>query len=142
MNEEWEPFGIRKWKKFWESFFPEVEVRFPRGLTRTPLVDVIEEKKTIKVTAELPGIDKKDIAINVLPDYVELSAEHKVEEKEKKKGYYFHERAFEKFFRRIRLPAEVIPQKTKTEYKNGILELTLTKKVPERAEKGFKISLK
>jgi HSP20 family protein len=125
--------------------FPEVEMRFPKQLVREPLIDVIDQEKTIEVMAELPGVDKKDIEVNVNEDSVSLAAEQKqeVKQEQEQKGYYFHERSFQKFYRKIPLPAEVIPEKTNAEFKAGILKLTLQKKKPVVPEKaGFKVELK
>lgn len=143
MDRIWDPFSRRTWRKFWESF-PEFEAFLPRAGVRAPLIDVLDEGKTIRVIAELPGLEKKDISVNVLEDSVEISTEKKAEVKEEKEreGYYFHERSYQKFYRKIPLPAAVIPEKTKAEYKNGILELILQKKVTTKVEKGFKPELK
>ena len=140
----WDPFRKRRIKSLFDMF-PEVEMRFPKQLVREPLIDVIDHPDSVEVLAEMPGVDKKDIDVNVNEHSVAISAEqkHEVKEEQEKKGYYFHERSFQKFYRSIPLPSEVIPEKTNAEFKAGILKLTLQKKKPVQPEtKGFKVELK
>jgi HSP20 family protein len=125
--------------------FPEVEMKFPKQLVREPLIDVIDHPDTVEVLAEMPGVDKKDIDVNVNDNSVSLTAEQKqeVKQEQEQKGYYYHERSFQKFHRHIALPAEVIPEETNAEFNAGILKLTLKKRVPAKPEdKGFKVELK
>lgn len=102
------------------------------GVTQTPYVDVVDRDKDVVVTADMPGVDKKDIKINVRGDMLEISAERKMEHEEKEKGYLRHERSYNRFYRSIRLPAPVIKEKAKASFNNGVLEVTLPK--AEKAE--------
>lgn len=141
--ELWDPF--RRLRRRWFSDFPALfDEGFPKELVREPLVDVVDRGRDIQVLVELPGIDKKDIEINVEEDSIDISAEQKQEAKEesKDKGYYFHERSYQKFCRRLPLPAEVIPDKSRAEMKNGVLEIILEKKSPTKSEKGHKVEVK
>jgi len=95
---------------------------------REPLIDVVDEKDHYKVIAEMPGIDKNDIDINVTEDALTIRAEIKSEKKKEEKGYFYRERRYGSFQRSLTLPGEVIPEKTTAEYKNGILEIKLKKK--------------
>lgn len=111
---------------------------------REPLIDIVDKDDALEITAELPGVDKKDIKINVLEDSVALKAESKteIEKKQEKKGYYFHERSYSSFSRVIPLPTEVIAEKTKANFKNGILTLILPKKYPtEKKPRGFEVKI-
>lgn len=99
--------------------------------TQMPYVDVIDRKADIVVTADLPGVDKKDIRISVSGDVLEISAERKAEKEETGRGYLRHERSYNRFYRSIRLPAPVEKNKAKALFNNGVLEITLP-----RAEKA------
>ncbi len=144
----WDPFGFwRRRKRFLDEFFPskfEEKGILPRG-SREPLVDVVERDNDIRVLVELPGIDKNDIEIDVEEDSIAIVAEQKeaLKEEDKKKGYFYQERSYQRFYRKMPLPAEVIPNKSKAEFKNGILEITLEKKSLTKPEKkGFKVEVK
>ncbi len=96
--------------------------------TIEPLVDVIDEKDRIVVVAELPGIDKDKIDIRIKDNKLIIKA------KDKDRKYY----------KEIELPAEVKPETAKAKYKNGVLEITIEKKVKEEKEEeegGIKIKV-
>ncbi len=111
---------------------------------RQPLVDVMDKGAEIVVSAELPGVDKKDIELNVEENTISIKAESKeeVEKSKEEEGYYFHERSYSSYARTIPLPAEVIPEKASAEFKNGILTVTLPKKHPEAKGRGHSIEIK
>jgi HSP20 family protein len=100
---------------------------------RMPAVDIKETDKKITVTAEIPGVKKEDISIDVHDSHLEIKAEEKEEKKEEKEGYVYQERREGKFFRSMELPASVNADKTKASYKDGVLTLSLPK-----AEKAIK----
>jgi len=132
----WDPFRkMRKMQRKTLGFFPEDFM----ADTRQPLIDIIDKGKKLQVTAELPGMDKKNIDLKVDDRQLQISAEAKQETKDKKEGYYHHERSYQKFFRQVPLPAEIMTQEAKAEFKNGILSIELPKKHPEKKEKGHKI---
>ena len=91
---------------------------------REPLVDVIDADGQIKVVAELPGVDKKDIKLHALDDMLTIS----VETLERK------------YYKEVKLPTEVEPKEAKTSYKNGVLEVTLQKS-KKRKPKGESIRI-
>jgi HSP20 family protein len=95
--------------------------------TQMPYVDVVDRDKDIVVTADLPGVNKNDIKINVRGEMLEISAERKAEHEQKDKGYVRHERRSDRFYRSIRLPVSVETDKAKACFNNGVLEITLPK---------------
>lgn len=131
---------------WFSDFFAPSSIPFniPRGLKREPLVDVVDKGKTIELTAELPGVDKRDIKINIEGNSVSIGAEQKhiLREEDKKKGFYRQERSYQSFFRRLPLPAEVLPAKSSAEYTNGILKVSLQKKRPAEKKKAHKVQVK
>jgi HSP20 family protein len=94
---------------------------------REPFIDVIETDKEVIATAEMPGLEKQDIKINVTEDRLEISAETKKEEKKEEKGYVYRERRSGSYYRAISLPSPVDPDKSKASYKNGVLEIKMPK---------------
>jgi len=94
---------------------------------RTPAVDIKEKENEIVVTAELPGIKKEDISIDVHENRLEIKAETKEETKEEKEGYVYRERRQGSFYRSLELPASVDAERTKARYRDGVLTLTLPK---------------
>ncbi|HEY3274734.1 MAG TPA: Hsp20/alpha crystallin family protein [Methanocella sp.] len=103
----------------------KMEVMRP-GTVTIPDVDVEERGNDIIVTADMPGVDKSDIRINVTEDNVlEISAEKKAEEKKEEQGYIRHERSYSRYYRAIRLPVPVDKTKAKASYNNGVLDVTM-----------------
>ena len=79
------------------------------------------------VTAELPGIDPKDIDISLEGNVLTLRGEKKEESEKKDKNYHRVERRYGSFVRSLTLPAEVNADKIEADYRNGLLEVTLPK---------------
>jgi HSP20 family protein len=93
----------------------------------TPALDVFDEKDNFVVKAELPGMKKEDIDINVHNGVLTISGERK-HDTEKKEGQTFRsERYFGRFQRSLTLPAAVDVQKVKASYKDGVLTIDLPK---------------
>ena len=93
----------------------------------TPSVDVLQHGNDIIVTADMPGVDKNDIRINVRDDRIlEISAQKKMEKTEEEKtGFLRRERRYMGYYRSITLPAPVDKTKAKASYNNGVLTVTL-----------------
>lgn len=90
-------------------------------------VDVKDTENEIVVSAELPGVDMKDIAITLNRDSLVLKGEKKVEKEEKEKGYYRMERSYGSFYRALPLPCEVESEGIDAVFKDGVLTVTLPK---------------
>lgn len=107
-----------------------------RGLgnvsTAFPKVDVEETDNEIKVTANVPGVDPKDINIEVGDDYLSLSGKIEKENKDEKNGkVYRYEREYGEFRREFSLPARVNKDAIVAKSKNGVLTITLPKSEEE-----------
>jgi len=92
-----------------------------------PNADIYETDDHFVVTADLPGVDKKDISVDVKDRVLILSGERSSEKEEKDKHYHHKERIYGKFERSFTLPADVDPEKVKAEYKDGILKIEIPK---------------
>ena len=106
-----------------------------------PQVDVTETDKDVKVCAEIPGVEAKDIDVSVEDGTLRIRREKKYEREENEKGQYRMERSYGSFERAIPLPVEVDEAKAKAEFKNGVLRLTLPKR-PGAQSRRKKIPVK
>lgn len=126
-----DPFGYlrnqinRVFDDFWGEAWLAPRERFA-GFW--PRVDVTETDKEVKVCAEIPGVDAKDIEVNVDGGRLTIKGEKKHEQEEKEKGQYRMERSYGSFERAIPLPTEVDESKARAEFKKGVLRLTLPKR--------------
>ena len=93
----------------------------------TPSVDIMQHGNEIIVTADMPGVDKNDIRINVRDDRtLEISAQKKMEKTEEgKAGFLRRERRYMGYYRSLMLPAPVDKTKAKAAYNNGVLAVAL-----------------
>jgi HSP20 family protein len=107
----------------------------------SPRVDVTENDKEIKVSAELPGIDEKDIEVSLSKDSLTIKGEKKEEKEDKGKDYYRMERSYGSFSRTIPLPVEVDTDKAEAVYKKGILTVKIPKS-PKALEEKKKITVR
>jgi HSP20 family protein len=106
-----------------------------------PRMDVVETEKEIHVTAELPGMDLKDIDISLQDGTLTLKGEKKQQVEEKKEGFYHAERSYGSFSRSVVLPAEVDEAKIEASYKDGVLKVCLPKTESQKAQ-AKKIQIK
>lgn len=93
----------------------------------TPRMDVTEDAKAFFVTAELPGINEKDIDLTITGDTLTLRGEKKAEKEETGKNYFYSERSYGSFSRSIPLPRQIDTDKVSAGFKKGILTITLPK---------------
>jgi HSP20 family protein len=100
-----------------------------------PSVDVAETESEVTVKAELPGMEPKDIDVNVLDNVLTISGEKKSEEEESTKNYYHSELRYGAFTRRLTLPSKVETGKINAEYKNGVLTVTMPKAEEAKVQK-------
>jgi len=103
--------------------------------------DLVDEGDKFVVTADMPRIKKEEITLNVGDDYVDISAEHKESEEEKKKKYIRKERSEVSIHRRMSLPERVKPSDVKAKLNNGILTVEIPKEKPTPQPKTTKINI-
>jgi HSP20 family protein len=150
--------GVTEWRPF-ESFRREVDRMFddfmsgfgrfpPRSVAReelpfvtSPPVDVVEKEDAFQITAELPGMDEKDVEVKCTDSTLTIKGEKKIEKEEKKTDYYVSERRFGSFQRSFRIPETVDAGKIDAAFKHGVLTLTLPK-AAEAQKRERKIEVK
>jgi len=106
----------------------------------SPRVDVVEDEKQITVSAELPGMDEKNVNLTLSHHVLTISGEKQEEHERKDKNCYYLERSFGSFQRSISLPCPVDADNVEASYKNGVLTIELPKTT--ESEKAKKINVK
>ncbi len=92
-----------------------------------PRIDVAETDKEIEVTAELPGLEEKDVEVTLVDDLLTVRGEKKRETEEKGKDYQLVERSYGSFIRQLRLPFDAESHKVSATFKNGVLTVKVVK---------------
>jgi len=108
---------------------------------KMPAVDVVESEKAYEITADLPGMDEKNIEVKVADGVLTIKGARQEEKEEKKKDYYLQERSFGSYQRSFGLPESVDPDKIEANFKKGVLTVTLPKKV-EAQKPAKKVEVK
>lgn len=101
----------------------------------TPLADIVETKDAFIVKAEIPGIDEKDVSVEIANNVLTIQGERKVETETEEKGYRRMERSYGKFLRSFTLPQNTMTDKVAANFTNGILEVTIPKKEEAKPRK-------
>jgi HSP20 family protein len=100
-----------------------------------PTTDIIETKEGLILRCELPGIEEKDVNVEIENGVLTISGERKLEETAKEKNFHRVERAYGKFIRSFTLPPNVATDDVKATFTAGLLELTLPKKEEAKPKK-------
>lgn len=99
-----------------------------------PMTDVTETDKEIEITAELPGLEDKDVQINLADNVLTIRGEKKSEKEQKDKNYRMVERSYGAFERSIELPEGVNADAIKASISKGVLTVTVPKPAPAQAK--------
>jgi HSP20 family protein len=123
----------RGWLRPFHEMFPEWTLTDRDFDLRSPRVDMVDNEDEILVRVELPGVDKKDLDVNISGNMLTIKGETKREEKEEKGEYFRSEITRGSFSRTLQLPVEVDEKSVKAAFNNGMLEVHLPK--TQKAEK-------
>ncbi|WP_414527204.1 Hsp20/alpha crystallin family protein [Nodularia chucula] len=144
----WEPFReMELLRRQMDQLFSEMSVAEPSKsdiapVARTawvPAVEIHDHGSELVLRAEIPGVDSKDLDVQVTQDAVSITGEHHYKHNEKSQGNVRSEFRYGKFQRIIPLPSKVQNQQVKADLKDGILTLSLPKLEPEK-NKVFKVN--
>jgi HSP20 family protein len=132
---EWNPFDTlqREIDRLFDDFGRGSPVFRAAGLT--PTIDVTETDKEIEITAELPGLEEKDVEVNVADNVLTIRGEKKADKEEKNKNYQIVERSYGAFARTVELPDGVDPDAIKASIAKGVLKVTVPKPAPAKTKK-------
>ena len=131
--ERWFEEAFRK-PFFAPSWMPRIRLPEMMGEV-SPSVDIFEDGNSVVVKAEVPGMRKEDIEVNLTQDTITISGHKKEEEKVEKKDFYRLERSFGSFTRKLRLPTDILTDKAKASFKDGVLEVRIPKSPTAKSKK-------
>jgi HSP20 family protein len=153
---EFNPFGImRRFTKDMERLFDEFEgFRFPGFFNREffpfatefkdfewmPQIEVLQTNGDLMVKADLPGLTKDDVKVELTDEMLTITGERKEEKEEKREGFYRSERSYGTFYRQIPLPQGVDANKATATFNNGVLEVTV--QVPKTESRSRTVEIK
>lgn len=100
----------------------------------SPAIDVKETEQGLEVSAELPGIEEKDLDVSIVEDLLTIKAEKKQEQKKEEKGYYMMERSYGTVSRSVRLPFNADPDKVSASFDKGVLKIAIPRPADEQAK--------
>jgi len=124
MNRVFEDAAVRGWKN-----------DEPSSTTSwSPSVDIYETDSEIMVQAELPGVDRKDIALQLENNVLTLKGDRRFEKETNQENYHRIERSYGGFSRAFTIPTIVDEDKIRADYKDGILKIALPKKEQVKAK--------
>ncbi len=145
---KWDPFrDMITMKDRMDRLFEDSLNRF-RGAaedmthsTWSPAVDIYETVDDIVIKAEIPGVNKKDISVEIKDNSLYLKGERKFKKDIKEENYHRMERSYGSFCRIFSLPTSVKQDEIKAKFKNGVLQISIPK-VEEETEKAVNIAVK
>jgi HSP20 family protein len=140
--ERWDPFEElttlrNRMDRLWSHMRPEDETALADW---SPASDIIETKDAIVIKAELPGIEEKDVDVEIENGVLTIKGERKAEKETEEKGFRRVERSYGTFVRAFTLPPNVEPEKITAGFANGLLEVRLPKKA-EAKPRAIKVEV-
>lgn len=133
---EMDTFSDRVNRLFDGGFFPALSLSEESGLRDwRPVVDVYHEDEKIVIKAEIPGVDKDKIHVDVKDGVLTLTGERSYQNEVKEEHYHHRERAFGQFARSFALPEGLDPEKIDADYKDGVLKIEIPKPEEKKAKK-------
>ncbi len=125
-----------RFNRMFSDMFPSTwfdeEMRFNNW---HPAVDIYDQDDKVVIKAELPGVDKKDINVDLKDRVLTLRGERYHESEVKEEKFYRKERAYGKFERSFTLPAGLDPEKISADFKDGVLKIEIPKPEEEKPKK-------
>jgi HSP20 family protein len=115
--------------------------RSARQMMWSPSIEAFQKDDKFIVRAELPGLKKDDVEVNITEDSIVLQGQRQHEHEEHREGFYHSERSYGSFYRAIPLPEGVIADSAEASFKDGVLEVTL-QAPPNEVSRGRRIEVK
>ena len=134
--------SIEELMRPWFEIVPSKRILELEPVTRFLRLDLADNGDSYTVTAELPGLSKDQVNLNITKDGLEIGGEVKEEKEEKKKNYLHREKSYTSFRRYVAFPDEVLPEKAEANINKGILTLKVPKKEPTPVEEPVKVEVK
>jgi len=137
-----DPFG-----SFMDRFFEDVGLgrnwlqRAPEVTQFSPQIEVFQRGNDLVVRADLPGLKKEDVNVDITDDEVTISGERRQEQETTERGVYRSERSYGSFTRAIRLPEGAMTDQAKATFKDGVLEIRMPAP-PDQVTRGRRLDIK
>ena len=106
----------------------------------TPELEIFHRNSELVIRADLPGLTKDDVKVDVSDNQVIIEGERQRQHEEEREGVFRSERSYGRFYRAIPLPEGVIADQAKATFKNGVLEVTIPAP-PEQARRGRRLEI-
>lgn len=140
--ERWDPFDeLNLLRNRMDRLWTRMTEEEPVLADWSPTSDIVETKDEITIKAELPGIEEKDIDIEIENGVLTIKGERKAEKTEEEKGYRRIERSYGSFLRTFTMPTTVEADKIKADFNNGVLTVHLPKSAAAKP-KTIKVEVK
>jgi HSP20 family protein len=110
------------------------------GLSWTPRIDVSQRNNELVIRADLPGMNKDDVKVDVADDAITIQGERQREHEEERGGWYRTERSYGSFHRTVPLPEGAMTEQAKATFKDGVLEITMPAP-PEQVTRGRRLEI-
>jgi len=135
MDRVFDDFGFGRWRSRqpWRGLLSAEEMW-------TPAVEVFHRNSELVIRADLPGLTRDDVKVDVTEDQVTIEGERQRQHDEEREGVYRSERSYGKFYRVISLPEGVIADQAKATFRDGVLEVTMPAP-PEQARRGWRLEI-
>jgi HSP20 family protein len=141
--DEFDPFRMMKrFEKYFSNIDKSMGIDKLRQNVREPLVDISETDKEIKVTIELPGVDKNDIDLRVKNNNLIIKSTIKKNVSKQEEDMVYQERSYQQYYRTVPLPEYADEKQVNAKYNNGILEVIIGKKKTEKIKSPDRIQVK
>ena len=124
MERLFEDFGGFSFPNFFRTDFAPFQMEFENG-EWAPQVEVLRNNGQFTVRADLPGLTKDDMKVEITDEFLTFSGERKEEKEEKREGFYRSERSYGSFYRQIPLPEGAMTENAAATFVNGVLEITI-----------------
>lgn len=126
-------FNLPEWRMPFGRGFTGLELSWPKTAWQiAPAMDLVEKDGKYEVTAELPGIDEKNVEVKVANGTLSIKGEKSEEKEEHEKEYHLSERRYGSFHRSFRIPEGVDANKIEASFAKGVLTVTLPKTAEAR----------
>jgi HSP20 family protein len=139
----WGGLGRRRWPRL-SSGLQTLRGAAAAGTTLWyPEIEVREREGNLVICADLPGMKKEDVRVEVNDDALVLEGERRQEYEQKEEGWYRSERSYGRFYRTVPLPEGTKPDQAKASFKDGVLEIVIPLPPPQQqAPKGRRIEIR
>lgn len=107
----------------------------------TPRIEAFQKEDKFIVRAELPGLKKEDVDLNITDDVITIQGQRRHEHEEQREGFYHSERSYGSFYRAIPLPEGVLTDTADASFKDGVLEIKM-QAPPHEVSRGRKLEIK